>query len=108
MVNVFIVLLFNLVDLIFSVRKNLANSRLISLNYFLVTFLLLINSGLLRLHLLSMRLLFESNIIIMLTLQLFDGFLIGLLLLLFLGLESLESSSGNQHLFGVLVPLLLD
>ena len=69
---------------------------------------LLIYLSLLVLHLLLVLLLLVSNVILVLSLQLLDRFLIQLLLLLFLGLESLESTSSNEHLLGVLVSLLLN
>ena len=108
LVDILVVLLLNLIDLIFSVVGDLCNGEFVTLDHLLVVLLLLINLGLLVLHLLPVLLFLISNVVLMLSLQLLDSLLIQLLLLLFLGLQSLESTSSNEHLLRILVPLLLN
>ena len=91
-----------------SIFLNLLDGHGISIDEFLVVFLLLVDLSLLVLHLFLVLLLFEEDLVFVILLDLFDGGEEVLIFTLFLGLKFGELLSIIKHASRVLVSLLLN
>ena len=108
LVNIHLVLLLNLLDFRIPITHDLVNGLGVPADQLLVSSLLLINLSLLVLHFLAVLFFGVADLIQVILLQLLEGLLKDLLLVLFLSLQSLEATGSEEHLLGILVSLLLD
>ena len=108
LILIVLILVLDLKKFFVSIFLNLLDGHGISINEFLVVFLLLVDLSLLVLHLFLVLLLFEEDLVFVILLDLFDGSEEVLIFTLFLGLKFGELLSIIKHASRVLVSLLLN
>ena len=108
LILIVLILVLDLKKFFVSIFLNLLDGHGISIDEFLVVFLLLVDLSLLVLHLFLVLLLFEEDFVLMILLDLFDGSEEVLIFTLFLGLKFGELLSIIKHASRVLVSLLLN
>ena len=108
LILIVLILVLDLKKFFVSIFLNLLDGHGISIDEFLVVFLLLVDLSLLVLHLFLVLLLFEEDLVFVILLDLFDGSEEVLIFTLFLGLKFGELLSIIKHASRVLVSLLLN
>ena len=108
LILIVLILVLDLKKFFVSIFLNLLDGHGISIDEFLVVFLLLVDLSLLVLHLFLVLLLFEEDLVLVILLDLFDGSEEVLIFTLFLGLKFGELLSIIKHASRVLVSLLLN